>query len=160
MMPHYQTTSYSEGLNMRRASANCPCAGASLDKLIQPAILATLSVEPLHGYRIVGSLARMRLLRGRRPDVTGVYRALKSMSERGLVVGTWGEPLDGPARQRFELTAAGRRCVARWLATLAEYRRGLDELAASLRQAASRSPKRRRGGKRAAGIARVRECCG
>ena len=32
--------------------SHCPCSGATLDKLVQPAILAALTEGPLHGYRL------------------------------------------------------------------------------------------------------------
>jgi hypothetical protein len=31
-------------------ASDCPCSGATLDKLVQPAILAALTKGPVHGY--------------------------------------------------------------------------------------------------------------
>ena len=36
----------------------CPCTGRNLDKLIQPAVLALLAGESMHGYRLVQRLGR------------------------------------------------------------------------------------------------------
>jgi DNA-binding PadR family transcriptional regulator len=121
----------------------CPCVGATLDKLVQPAVLAILAEGPEHGYAVVRRLGGLRLSAGGKPDAAGVYKALKAMQGRGLVASAWDAPEAGPARRRFRLTAAGRRCLARWQGTLQEYRDGIDELAGLLGRAA-RTAKRRR----------------
>ena len=124
----------------------CPCAGETLDKLLQPAVLAILAGQSSpHGYRIVQRLSGLRICRGVKPDATGVYRALKAMQDRGLVTASWEAPESGPARRMFELTAAGRRCLGRWVATLEDYRRGIAELLDMLYEAAGAPPSRRRG---------------
>jgi DNA-binding PadR family transcriptional regulator len=113
----------------------CPCAGTTLDRLLQPAILAILAEGPQHGYLLLERLGRLRLARGREPDPTGVYRTLKAIERRGLVNSAWNTPEAGPASRRFALTAAGRRCIARWVATLEEYAGGIGQLAIALRRA-------------------------
>src|SRR5574340_1763971 len=62
----------------------CPCAGATLDKLIQPAILSVLADGPMHGYRLAEWIGKTPMFGGRRPDVSGVYRFLIAMQRRGL----------------------------------------------------------------------------
>ena len=37
----------------------CPCVGGTLDKLVQPAILAVLAEGPIHGYRLAERLGAM-----------------------------------------------------------------------------------------------------
>jgi len=115
----------------------CPCAGATLARLIQPAVLTALAGGAQHGYRIVASLAASPVMAGSRPDPTGVYRVLRSMERRGLVVGAWDLSDSGPARRRYRLTPAGRRCLGRWVQTLAEYHRAIRGLLAAARKASA-----------------------
>jgi len=126
----------------------CPCEGATLARLIQPAVLTALAGGARHGYRIVASLAAAPVMAGSRPDPTGVYRVLRSMERRGLVVGVWDLSDTGPARRRYRLTPAGRRCLGRWVATLAEYHRAIRGLLAAARKASAapaRQSRRRKG---------------
>ena len=114
---------------------DCPCAGRNLDKLVQPAILAVLAREDLHGYLIVQRLAEMPMFGGQKPDATGVYRFLKQMEERALVTFTWDLSENGPAKRLYTLTEAGRACLARWTDTLATYRDAISELLDTARAA-------------------------
>jgi PadR family transcriptional regulator PadR len=106
----------------------CPCAGGTLNKLIQPGILTVLAESPLHGYRIVQRLARFQTLGGSKPDATGVYRALKAMQKRGLVTSKWDLSEPGPAKHLYKLTRPGKACLGRWVWTLGEYRKAVGEL--------------------------------
>jgi DNA-binding PadR family transcriptional regulator len=118
--------------------ADCPCSGGTLDKLIQPAILVVLAGGPLHGYRLVERLGGMRILAGQRPDASGVYRFLKTMETKGLVVSNWDTSGTGPAKRVFQITAQGASCLRTWIATLEEYREGITSLLKAARKAVSR----------------------
>jgi len=107
---------------------NCPCSGTTLSKLIQPAILTVLAEDALHGYRIVERIAEMPLLSGSRPDSTGVYRVLRSMENRGLVIASWDVSAKGPAKRCYRLTSDGRKCLARWIKTLTQHSQAIDGL--------------------------------
>ncbi|MBE3100322.1 MAG: PadR family transcriptional regulator [Planctomycetes bacterium] len=115
----------------------CPCSGATLARLIQPAILTLLARGATHGYRVVQRLAETPLMRASRPDPTGVYRMLRLMEKRGLVVSAWDLSDSGPAKRSYRLTPGGRRCLARWVRTLDAYRRAIDGLLRAARQAAA-----------------------
>ena len=39
--------------------SDCPCSGGTLDKLVQPAILAALTEGPIHGYRLAERINEM-----------------------------------------------------------------------------------------------------
>ena len=110
----------------------CPCSGATLARLIQPAIMMLLAGGALHGYRIVQRLAKTPLLGGSRPDPTGVYRMLRLMENRGLVVSSWDFSASGPAKRLYRLTPEGRRCLGRWVKTLTGYHRAIGRLLANL----------------------------
>jgi DNA-binding PadR family transcriptional regulator len=114
----------------------CPCAGATLGRLIQPAIMTILAGGAVHGYRIVQRLARTPMLGGGSPDPTGVYRMLRSMEKRGLVVSSWGLSDSGPAKRLYRLTPAGHRCLGRWVETLTSYRQAIGRLLSAARKAA------------------------
>lgn len=111
---------------------NCPCAGVTLDRLVQPAIVTILARGPLHGYRIVQRIAE---LEGHRPDPTGVYRSLRAMEKRGLVVSAWDTSATGPAKRSSVLTEAGEQCLARWIEALRRHRRAIGRLLVDARRA-------------------------
>ena len=43
----------------------------------------------MHGYIIVQQAAASPMFGGKKPDATGIYRALKRMEEGGLVSSVW-----------------------------------------------------------------------
>ena len=114
----------------------CPCSGLTLDKFVRPAIMTVLAGGELHGYRIAERVAASPVLRGVRPDPTGVYRTLRAMEKRGFVSASWSLSERGPARRVYRLTAAGRGCLRRWAATLAGYHQAVGGLLATIRSAA------------------------
>lgn len=130
----------------------CPCAGNTLDKLVQPAILSILANRRLHGYALAERIAGMPMFAGQKPDVSGVYRILKTMEGRGFVVCSWDISGSGPAKKSYRLTKAGQQCLSHWIETLQEYRQGITALLKTARKAvAERSrvrgvaPRRRTG---------------
>ena len=100
---------------------DCPCSGGTLDKLIQPAILAVLSEGPSHGYRIAETIGEMPSFVGEKPDVSGIYRFLKNMESRGLVVSIWDAPGKGHAKRLYEIRRPVRHVwpggLRPWIAT-------------------------------------------
>ena len=114
---------------------SCPCEGQTLDRHLQPTILAILAEGPLHGYAIVDRLARSPLLNGNTPDRPGVYRALNLMEDQGLVTPAWTPSESGPAKRLYKLTSEAKTCLAKWTTTLDHYRQGISELVAMLRGA-------------------------
>ena len=69
--------------------SDCPCSGGTLDKLVQPALLAALTEGPVHGYRLAERINEMTGQCGEKPDVSGIYRFLKKMEAAGLVTSEW-----------------------------------------------------------------------
>lgn len=104
--------------------------------MIQPAILVVLAEGPLHGYRLAERIGAMPGFAGHKPDVSGVYRFLKAMQRKGLVTASWDLSETGPAKRAYRITAAGRRCLRRWIRTLEEYREGISTLLTAARKAA------------------------
>jgi DNA-binding PadR family transcriptional regulator len=106
---------------------------------VQPAILAVLAEGPLHGYRLTERIGAMPGFAGNKPDVSGVYRFLRTMESKGLVVSCWDLAERGPARRSYQITSAGRRCLRRWIKTLEEYREGIAVLLRTARKAAKKT---------------------
>ena len=110
----------------------CAELGKSLNRLSQPTILAILAKanKPMHGYIIVQEAAKSPMFGGKKPDATGIYRALKRMEEAELVSSEWETPEEGSAKRMFTRTDKGRRCLRRWIDALACYSLTLQELRA------------------------------
>lgn len=105
--------------------ANCACYGTNLERLIHPAILTLLVNEELHGYVIVQRLQETPMLRGNKPDPSGVYRFLKAMEQDGFVTACWDLSNSGPAKRQYKITDEGIRCLQTWVTTLTDYNHSL-----------------------------------
>jgi len=119
----------------RLMEEHCPCAGETLDKFLQPAILALLSEGSLHGYKLMRRLSGMPMFREQSPDATGLYRCLKEMERRGLVTSTKAQSKKGPVVRLFHVTPLGCACLLRWTNTLEKHKRALGALQARARRA-------------------------
>ncbi len=117
---------------------DCPCVGATLDKLVQPALLAILAKGPLHGYELARQIGEIPNFLDAAPDVSGVYRMLKMLEARGMVVSDWGVSRGHRAKRLFTITDNGRHCLELWHRTLQDYRKGLDSLLKTTAQALER----------------------
>lgn len=115
----------------------CAELGKSLNRLSQPTILTLLAAndKPMHGYIIVQQAAHSPMFGGKKPDATGIYRALKRMEEADLVTSEWETPEEGSAKRLFTLTDKGRHCLRRWIDALACYELTLEELRGQAAQA-------------------------
>ena len=115
----------------------CAELGKSLNRLSQPTILTLLAAndKPMHGYIIVQQAAHSPMFGGKKPDATGIYRALKRMEEAELVTSEWEPPEEGSAKRLFTLTDKGRHCLRRWIDALACYELTLEELRGQAAQA-------------------------
>jgi len=122
--------------------SNCPCSGATLDRLVQPAILAALTEGPIHGYRLAERISEMAGPFGDKPDVSGIYRFLKKMQAAGLVTSSWETGGQGHAKRLFEITDDGRDCLTRWTTTLEIYLKEITALLREAKAATAHKPKR------------------
>ena len=115
----------------------CATLGKSLSRMSQPTILTLMarSGKPMHGYIIVQEAASSPMFGGKKPDATGVYRALKRMEEAELVTSHWETPEEGSAKRLYELTEKGRLCLRRWIDALACYELTIEELRAEASEA-------------------------
>ena len=126
------------------AFSDCPCSGSSLDRLVQPAILAALTEGPIHGYSLAERINEMSGQFGEKPDVSGIYRFLKKMEATGLVTSSWETGGKGHAKRLFEITPDGRACLVQWTTTLEAYVGAITTLLKEVKAATIRKPKRRK----------------
>ena len=117
--------------------SNCPCVGATLDKLVQPAVLAILAKGPLHGYELARKVGEIPHFLDEAPDVSGIYRMLKTLEARGIVTSDWDISQDGRPKRLFTITSKGKQCLAHWNDTLKDYHKTIGALLKTVQKAAS-----------------------
>ena len=112
----------------RKTFNQCPCVGATLDKLLQPAALAILTKGPLHGYELTRKIAEIPHFLDETPDMSGIYRILKTMEEREMVTSDWDISEGGRPKRIFAITETGRQCLEQWNSTLQSYHKAVGSL--------------------------------
>jgi DNA-binding PadR family transcriptional regulator len=117
----------------------CPCVGATLDKLAQPAMLAILADGPLHGYELARKIGEIPHFLDTAPDVSGIYRMLKALEGRGMVTSDWSVSDEGRPKRLFTITDDGRHCLNNWNTTLQNYHTTIGSLLKATRKALSKS---------------------
>jgi PadR family transcriptional regulator PadR len=81
-------------------------------RMIEPALLAMLSTQNLHGYTLLEKLGELGLST-MHPSM--VYRTLRVMEDAGWVSSMWERELtQGPPRRVYVLTQDGRDTLALW----------------------------------------------
>ncbi|HUR19146.1 MAG TPA: response regulator [Acidimicrobiales bacterium] len=93
--------------------------------LLRPAILLLLKERASHGYELVSRLGDLGL---DVPDFGGLYRALRTMEDEGLVSSSWGTPERGPARRVYALTSEGEDQLRESAPGLVQQRRAIGGL--------------------------------
>jgi PadR family transcriptional regulator, regulatory protein PadR len=114
-------------LNQPEKNVKCSCKGYNLDKLLQPRILQILTEEKNHGYGIVQALETRPLFHEEKADTAGIYRALATLQDRGLIEFEWILESSGPAKKQYAITEEGIQCLKNWVQTLRDYRQSLDD---------------------------------
>jgi len=92
---------------------------------LRPSLLLLLAEAPSHGYDL---LEQVRALGVRVAEPSGLYRALRSMDEDGLVSSWWEPSQSGPARRLYVITDAGRSALDAFVVDLRDMRGLLDAL--------------------------------
>lgn len=110
------------------AKPPCACEGHTLNRLLQPTVMALLAEGPQHGYALVERLSRSPLLAGSKPDDTGVYRLLSILERQSLIRHEVAPSELGPSKRVYELTRSGRVCLRKWTETLDNYQRAIADL--------------------------------
>lgn len=107
---------------------SCPCSGGNLPKLMQPILLSIVAQAPLHGYAIAQHVMQTGLFGSQSPDVTGIYRMLKSMVNDGVLEQKESESPVGPPRKLYTVTPLGRECIKHWIISLSAHREHLNNV--------------------------------
>ena len=81
-------------------------------------MLLLLDGDTTHGY----TLRQQLLERGVELQASSMYRRLAKFEREGWVESRWSEPVDGPRRHLYELTAEGRSALRAMTAVVAELR--------------------------------------
>jgi len=121
----------------RNSFSHCPCVGATLDKLVQPAMLAILAGGTLHGYELAKRIGEISHFLDEAPDVSGVYRMLKTLETRGMVTADWDMSQGGRPKRLFTITDDGRQCLELWRDTLHNHHKALGSLLKTVQKATS-----------------------
>ena len=109
-----------------KADVKCSCKGYSLDKFLQPNILTLLAKQDLHGYSIIQELEDKNLYYGNQIDQAGVYRTLKILQNRGMIISEWDLAGTGAAKKVYRITEKGLDCLRHWIVTLEDYKKTLE----------------------------------
>jgi DNA-binding PadR family transcriptional regulator len=116
--------------------------GTQLRNFIRPCLLLLLRESPSYGYQLLDRLAPFRAKR----EHGGLYRALRSLEQDGLVQSDWEIHGGGPDRRLYQVTPEGELGLDAWAASIGETQR---VLALYLRRYQRfRAPSGRRGGRR------------
>jgi len=96
--------------------------------VVEPALLLLLHKGPTHGYGLINGLPEVGL--GDYPiDPSTVYRVLRDLEAKGLVVSTWDSQVtSGPPRRVYQLTPACEAYLAEWMTDLSATDRVLSRL--------------------------------
>lgn len=105
--------------------------------------MTALCAGPLHGYRLVEQIAAFPTFQGKPPDSTYIYRLLRNMEKKGLVVGSWDTSRQGPAKRLYRITADGHQCLMKWVEVLSRYRAAIGGLVRKARQVNSKKRNRK-----------------
>jgi poly-beta-hydroxybutyrate-responsive repressor len=91
---------------------------------LRPCLLLLLREQPAHGYDL---LERLRTLGITGDDPGGLYRALRTLEDEGLVSSAWESSAHGPDRRIYQLTRAGTEELHRRAKELARLKGTVDD---------------------------------
>jgi PadR family transcriptional regulator PadR len=104
---------------------------------LRPCVLLLLREAPAHGYDL---LERLRAFGFTGSDPGGLYRALRSLEEEGLVRSAWEPSETGPDRRIYHLTRTGMEELHAHVGALTETRRMLDALVSRYEEFVAMAP--------------------
>lgn len=122
-------------LEVLEKKEKCSCCGVNLDRFVQPVVLSILADEPCTGYAVLTRMTRYVTFSASKPDPTGVYRVLKLMKQRGLLVHIREGVEHSDAAPVYQLTPSGRECLENWVNTLKDYAVQIETLSSQIRVA-------------------------
>ena len=100
-------------------------------------MLSVLAKGPLHGYELARIISNIPNFLDEAPDMSGVYRMLKALEQRGMVTSDWDISQGGRPKRIFAITDMGRQCLENWADTLQNYHKAIGSLLKATRKALS-----------------------
>jgi PadR family transcriptional regulator, regulatory protein PadR len=95
--------------------------GGQLRNFLRPCLLLLLRESPSYGYQLLDRMAPFRAKR----EHGGLYRALRSLEQEGLVQSDWEIHGGGPDRRRYQVTPKGELWLDVWAVAIRETQRVL-----------------------------------
>ena len=112
----------------RHGFRRCPCEMGNLYRFTEPVVLLCLARRgAAHGY-IIARAADQAALTATGMDSGAVYRTLRRLESKGMVLSRWENEDKGPRRRVYEMTERGREHLREWLDVLEDVRQGLQGL--------------------------------
>jgi DNA-binding PadR family transcriptional regulator len=107
----------------------CICPTGKVERFLQACLLLFLAGGPSHGYDLYQELISFGLS-DEMPDPATVYKNLRRMEERGLIVSEWQPGEAGPGRRSYETTEKGMIYLERWEEALLRGKATIDKFLA------------------------------
>jgi len=102
----------------RRGGAEPEACPRRIRRFVEPVLLLLLHRDASHGYNLLDGLRELGM-EDYPTDTSAVYRALRDLEARGVLVSSWNtDSTAGPPRRVYRLTEAGDRYLAEWVADL------------------------------------------
>ena len=133
-----------EGTSLPEVEAQmdtCICPTSRVERFPQACVLLFLAREPSHGYDLFQDLKAFGL-GDDLPDPATLYKNLRRMEARGLVISEWQHGEAGPGRRGYQLTPKGWHYLDGWVDALTQGRVLIDRFLTEKSQlsTADRSP--------------------
>jgi PadR family transcriptional regulator PadR len=106
------------GGRRRRGQADGACP-RRIDRFLESCLLLLLHCDEAHGYELLEGLRQFGFAQNP-VDSSTVYRMLRGLEDRGLVVSRWDTEGVGPARRLYKITEEGDRYLGWWVEDLRE----------------------------------------
>ncbi len=97
--------------------------GSEIRGLLHPFLLLLIHERPGHGYDLIERLPCLGISDA---EPGHVYKVLRGLERERLVASAWVTSPTGPARRRYELTAAGMTELETSMTRLAQLQRALE----------------------------------
>jgi len=109
---------------MQDDSKGCHCRESTVRGFTQARLLLKIAQNPAYGYELLDVLNQddQSTL-----DPGGLYRALRSMEEDGLVLSAWDTSGGGPARRIYQLTDLGFEYLDAWAVNIRKTSHSLND---------------------------------
>ncbi|OAT80768.1 helix-turn-helix transcriptional regulator [Desulfotomaculum copahuensis] len=112
---------------------DCKCAGAPMERFVQPCLLLLLHRQSTHGYDLIHSLEEFGFT-DNEADPGTVYRNLRRMEEEGLVSSRWETGGGGPAKRLYRLTPEGEELLHAWAESVEHNKQRLENFLSRYRR--------------------------